>query len=68
MIDQHLAHVRTHRNNIQRYRNLLQADLTELERQFVEKRMIEEQSNLDSLITSLPNDFAWKRGPAAGLL
>ena len=60
--------MRTHRNNIQRYRNLLQTNLTELERQFVEKRMIEEQSNLDSLITSFPNDFAWKRGPAAGLL
>jgi hypothetical protein len=54
MIDQQLARLRTHRNNIQRYRNLLQTNLTELERQFVEKRLIEEQSNLDSLITSLP--------------
>ena len=66
MIDQHLARLRTHRNNIQRYRNLLQTNLTELERQFVEKRMIEEQSNLDSLITSFPNDFAWKRGRPRG--
>ena len=46
MIDQQLARLRTHRSNIQRYRNLLQTSLTELERQFVEKRLIEEQSNL----------------------
>ena len=38
MIDQQLARLRTHRSNIQRYRNLLQTSLTELERQFVEKR------------------------------
>ena len=65
MIDQQLARLRTHRNNIQRYRNLLQTNLTELERQFVEKRMIEEQSNLESLAWPLPfpNDF---RGSNAG--
>ena len=40
------------RLNIQRYHNLLQTNLTELERQFVERRLIEEQSNLDSLVTS----------------
>ena len=54
MIDQQLARLRTHRSNIQRYRNLLQTSLTELERQFIEKRLIEEQSNLESLATSLP--------------
>jgi hypothetical protein len=54
MIDQHLARLRTHHANIQRYRNLLQTNLTEIERQFVEKRLVEEQSNLNSLTTSLP--------------
>ena len=54
MIDQQLVRLRAHRNNIQRYRNLLQTNLTEVERQFVEKRLIEEQSNLDRLVTSLP--------------
>ena len=54
MIDQHLARVRTHHNNIQRYRNLLLTNLTEIERQFVEKRLVEEQSNLNNLTTSLP--------------
>jgi hypothetical protein len=52
MIDQQLARLRTHRNNIERYRNLLQTSLTELEKQFIEKRLSEEQSNLDSLVTS----------------
>ena len=54
MIDQHSARVRTHHNNIQRYRNLLQTNLTEIERQFVEKRLVEEQSNLEYLTTTLP--------------
>ena len=63
MIDQQLARLRTHRSNIQRYRNLLQTSLTDLERQFVQKRLTEEQSNLESLANSLPNDF---RGSKAG--
>ena len=54
MIDQQLARLRTHRSNIQRYRNLLKTSLTELERQFVQKRLTEEQSNLESLATSPP--------------
>ena len=63
MIDQQLARLRTHRSNIQRYRNLLQTSLTDLERQFVQKRLIEEQSNLESLATSLPNDFRGSGSP-----
>jgi hypothetical protein len=57
MIDQQLARLRSHRSNIQRYRNLLKTSLTELERQFVQKRLTEEQSNLESLATSLTDDF-----------
>jgi hypothetical protein len=57
MIDQKLAGLRTHRTNIQRYRNLLQTSLTDLEHQFVQKRLTEEQSNLENLAKSLPNDF-----------
>ena len=63
MIDQQLARLSTHRSNIQRYRNLLKTSLTELERQFVEKRLTEERSNLESLAASLPDDFGgWKVG------
>jgi hypothetical protein len=47
MIDQQLARLRTHRSNIQRYRNLLKTNLTESERQFVQRRLTEEQSNRD---------------------
>jgi hypothetical protein len=53
--DQQLARLRAHRNNILRYRNLLQTSLTELEREFVEKRLGEEQSALENLATILPN-------------
>ena len=59
MIDRQLARLRAHRSNIQRYRNLLQTSLTELERQFVERRLTEEQSNLESLANSLPRAFRW---------
>lgn len=54
MIDDQL--VRAHRNNIQRYRFLLQTTLTEFERQFVEKRLSEEQSKLDTLAGSGSSD------------
>jgi hypothetical protein len=57
MIDQQLARLLTHRSNIQRYRNLLKTSLTELERQFVQRRLTEELSNLESLAISLPDDF-----------
>ena len=53
--------LRTHRNNIQRYRHLLQTSLTELERQFVEKRLTEEQSHLERLAASLPMTFERSR-------
>jgi hypothetical protein len=44
MIDEQMTRMRTHRNNIYRYRHLLQTKLTELERDFIEKRLAEEQS------------------------
>ncbi|MET4846979.1 hypothetical protein [Bradyrhizobium japonicum] len=51
MIDDYLA--QAHRNKIQRYRLLLQTTLTKFERQFVEKRLSEEQSKLEMLVRSL---------------
>jgi hypothetical protein len=42
----------THRNNIHRYRQLLQTKLTELERDFIERRLTEEQSALDGSAAS----------------
>ena len=55
MIDQQLARLHAHRSNIQRYRNLLQTSLTELERQFVQRRLTEEESNLERLVTAPPS-------------
>jgi hypothetical protein len=58
MIDEKLARMRTHRNNIQRYSHLLQTRLTELEREFIQKRLAEEQSKLESLAAStFPKTF-----------
>jgi hypothetical protein len=52
MIDEKLARLRTHRNNINRYRRLLNTRLTDCERQFVEKRLSEERSAMESLAVS----------------
>ena len=43
------ARLRTHRNNIARYRGLLKTSLTDLERQFIERRLSEEQSEFELL-------------------
>ena len=48
MMDENIARLRTHRNNIARYRRLLQAKLTDLEREFIERRLSEEQSDYES--------------------
>jgi hypothetical protein len=49
MIDENLARLRAHRNNIHRYRRLLATRLTGLERSYVERRLEEEQSALDAV-------------------
>jgi hypothetical protein len=49
MIDEKLARIRSTVNNIRRYRRLLDTQLTETERQFIERRLSEERATLDSL-------------------
>lgn len=49
MIDEDLARIRTHRNNIARYWRLLRADLTDLERTSLERRLSEERAALSAL-------------------
>jgi hypothetical protein len=49
MLDENLARIRAHRNNIHRYRRLLKTKLSELERHFIERRLAEERSALESL-------------------
>jgi hypothetical protein len=52
MIDESLARLRAHRNNIHRYRRLLKTQLTDLDRSYVEGRLIEEQAAMKSLSDS----------------
>jgi hypothetical protein len=52
MIDEKWARLRSRWNNVRRYRRLLQTELTELERQFVERRLNEENSAMESLTSS----------------
>jgi hypothetical protein len=67
MIDEKLALLRTHRNNIGRYHRLLKTELTESERQFIEKRLSEERSEMEKLAAStFPLTFpAQTKTPAA---
>ena len=50
MFEQNLARIRTHRNNIYRYRRLLRTELSDLERDFIDKRMAHEQAALEALV------------------
>jgi len=52
MLDERFARLRTHRNNIVRYRRLLKTKLTEYERQFIERRLSEERSAEENLVAS----------------
>ncbi|MEK9278374.1 MULTISPECIES: hypothetical protein [unclassified Bradyrhizobium] len=64
MLDENLARIRAHRNNIHRYRRLLKTRLAEIERQFIERRFAEEQSALDSLTAAtFPVTFRSSKPP-----
>ena len=56
MIDEKFALLRTHRNNITRYCRLLKTKLTECERQFIERRLSEERSEMEKL--ALPRSLS----------
>jgi hypothetical protein len=65
MMDEKLARLRTHRNNIARYRRLLQTKLTDLERQFIERRLSEEKSDYQRLSAgTFPMTFKIPKAPA----
>lgn len=49
MIDDNLAILRTHRNNIRRYRRLLKTKLTSLERSYIERRIAEEKAAMEAV-------------------
>ncbi|MHB0769396.1 hypothetical protein [Bradyrhizobium sp. 5.13L] len=65
MLDENLARIRAHRNNIHRYRRLLETRLSQLERHFIERRLAEEQSALDGLTAvTFPVASCASRAPA----
>jgi hypothetical protein len=49
MTDFNTTQVRVHRRNIQRYCRLLATELTDLERQYLHKRIAEEHAQLEQL-------------------
>jgi hypothetical protein len=49
MIDENLARLRAHRNNVHRYRRLLATRLSDLERAYIERRLGEEQASMEAL-------------------
>jgi len=65
MIDKTLARVRAHHSNIARYRWLLKTQLTDLERDFIERRLNEEQSAFAALTkTAFPLN---RKAPSRGV-
>ena len=64
MIDENLALLRSHRNNVGRYRRLLNTNLTDLERDFIEKRLAEEKLVLDGIASTFPLSFRLPTSPA----
>ena len=49
MVDENLARLRAHRNNIHRYRRLLATHLSDLERAYIERRLQEERASVEAL-------------------
>ena len=54
MTDEDLARLRAHNSNISRYRRLLKTNLSDLERGFLERRLREEGSAIESLAHPAP--------------
>ncbi|MBR0844788.1 hypothetical protein JQ607_31700 [Bradyrhizobium liaoningense] len=66
MLDQDLARIRAHRNNLHRYRRLLKTKLSDIERHFIERRLAEEQAALEALAAdAFPVALTLPRMPSA---
>lgn len=63
MFEETLARLRTHHKNIQRYRQLLETGLTDFEREYIGKRLSEEQAAIEVLSVdasgAIPSGAAW---------
>ncbi len=56
MFEENLALLRTHHKNIQRYRQLLETILTDFEREYIGKRLLEEQMAIEILSAKAPSE------------
>ena len=56
MFEENLALLRTHHKNVQRYRQLLETSLTDFEREYIGKRLVEEQSAIETLSATPPSE------------
>jgi hypothetical protein len=66
MFEQNLARIRTYRSNIHRYRRLLRTELSALERDFIDRRMADQQAALDALVAeTFPVTFPLPKGPSS---
>ena len=52
MFEENLARIRTHRNNIHRYRRLLETKLSEVERAYITRRLEEENAAAEAILRS----------------
>ena len=50
MTSHNVERLRAHQNNIRRYRRLLATHLTDLERAYIERRLNEEQTSVETLL------------------
>ncbi|QOZ38097.1 hypothetical protein XH92_24380 [Bradyrhizobium sp. CCBAU 53421] len=53
-MDERLERLRSHRNNIARYRRLLKTELSDLERDFINRRLSEETIAMQRLTADIP--------------
>ena len=66
MFDENLVRIRTRRNKIDRYRTLLWTNLSDLDRDFIERRMADEQADLDALAAeTFPATLALPKDPSS---
>lgn len=64
MSDLNAVRISVHQNNINRYRRLLRTKLTEIELQYVARRLAEERQSLDFLVAR--QSHVRQRVPASG--
>ena len=55
MFEENLALLLTSHKNVQRYRQLLETSLTDFEREYIGKRLSEEQSAIEMLSAKAPS-------------